>query len=57
MIILPIWREISGNEGNDRISSSDENIIEIFLRTKIKVNISNDFHRFVRIYGPEENRV
>ena len=40
------WREISGNEGNDRISSSDENLIEIFIKNE---NKSEYFHQIVPI--------
>ena len=36
------WREISGNEGNDRIASSDENLIEIFIKNE---NKSEYFHQ------------
>ena len=40
------WKEISGNEGKDRISSSDENLIEIFIKEE---NKSEYFHRIVPI--------
>ena len=40
------WREISGNEGNDRISSNDENLIEIFIKNE---NKSEYFHQIVPI--------
>ena len=40
------WREISDNEGNDRITSSYKNLIKIFIKDE---NKSEYFHQIVPI--------